>query len=63
MFSTTHGVIMLKWVLIVALVILAPTFVINLFSNGVMFVSNQGKALTTEVVKEASKTIQEANQK
>jgi hypothetical protein len=54
---------MLKWVLIVALVILAPTFVINLFSNTVMFAHNQGKALTTEVVKEASKTIQEANQK
>jgi hypothetical protein len=54
---------MLKWILVLALVILAPTFVINLFSNGVMFVSNQGKALTSEVVKEANKTIQEANQK
>lgn len=51
---------MVKWIVILAIVILAPTFVINLFSNGVMFVSNQGKALTTEVVKEASKTIQEA---
>jgi len=51
---------MVKWIFIVVLVVLAPTFVINLFSNGVMFVSNQGKALTTEVVKEASKTIQEA---
>jgi len=51
---------MVKWFVILAIVILAPTFVINLFSNGVMFVSNQGKALTTEVVKEAGKTIQEA---
>jgi len=54
---------MFKWILVLALVVLAPTFVINLFSNGVMFVSNQGKALTSEVVKEANKTIQEANQK
>ena len=51
---------MTKWILIFALVILAPTFVINLFSSGVHFVSNQGKALTSEVVKEATKTIQES---
>lgn len=51
---------MTKWIVILALVILAPTFVINTFSNGVNFVSTQGKALTGEMVKEASKTIQEA---
>jgi len=51
---------MTKWIVILALVILAPTFVINTFSSGVNFVSTQGKALTSEMVKEASKTIQEA---
>lgn len=51
---------MTKWIVILAIVILAPTFVINMFSSGVNFVSAQGKALTSEVVKEASKTIQEA---
>jgi hypothetical protein len=51
---------MAKWILILALIILAPTFVINLMSNGIMFVHNQGKALGTEVVKEATKTYNEA---
>ena len=49
---------MTKWIVILAIVILAPTFVINLFSNGVSFVSNQGKALVGEVVREGAKTIQ-----
>jgi hypothetical protein len=51
---------MIKWIIILAIVILAPTFVINLFSNGVSFVSTQGKALVSEVAKEATKTIQES---
>ena len=51
---------MTKWIVILALVILAPTFITNLFSSGVNFVSVQGKALTSEVVKEATKTISEA---
>ena len=49
---------MTKWIVILAIVILAPTFVINLFSSGVSFVSNQGKALVGEVVREGTKTIQ-----
>jgi len=49
---------MTKWIVILAIVVLAPTFVINLFSNGVSFVSNQGKALFSEVVREGTKTIQ-----
>lgn len=52
---------MMKWIIILAVVILAPTFVINVFSSGVSFVSTQGKALVTEVAKEATKTVQEAN--
>jgi hypothetical protein len=51
---------MIKWLIIIAIVILAPTFVINVFSNGVSFVSTQGKALVSEVAKEATKTVQEA---
>ena len=51
---------MIKWVVILAVVILAPTFVINMVTTGVHFVSNQGKALTTEVIKEATKTIEQA---
>lgn len=51
---------MTKWIVILAIVILAPTFVINVFSNGVTFVSTQGKALVTEVAKEATKTVQES---
>lgn len=51
---------MMKWIIILAIVILAPTFVINAFSNAVTFVSHQGKALVTEATKEASKTVQEA---
>lgn len=52
---------MTKWIVILAIVILAPTFVINVFSNGVTFVSTQGKALVTEVAKEATKTVQESS--
>ena len=51
---------MTKWIVILALVILAPTFVVNLFSSGVSFVSTQGKALVSEVAKEATKTVQES---
>ena len=51
---------MTKWIVILAIVVLAPTFVINLFTSGVNFVSTQGKALTSEVVKEATKTIEES---
>jgi len=51
---------MTKWIIVLALVILAPTFVVNVFSNGVTFVSTQGKALVSEVAKEATKTVQEA---
>jgi hypothetical protein len=51
----------MKWVIIIAIVILAPTFVINLFSTGVSFVSHQGKALVTEVAKEATNTVQDAS--
>ncbi|MEY4331517.1 MAG: hypothetical protein RLZZ196_255 [Bacteroidota bacterium] len=52
---------MTKWIVILAIVILAPTFVINVMSNGVHFVSNQGKSLVSEVAKEATKTVQEAS--
>jgi hypothetical protein len=51
----------MKWVIIIAIVILAPTFVINLFSTGVSFVSHQGKALVTEVAKEATNTVKDAS--
>jgi hypothetical protein len=51
---------MTKWIIVLAVVILAPTFVVNVFSNGVTFVSTQGKALVSEVAKEATKTVQEA---
>lgn len=51
---------MIKWIVILAVVILAPTFVINTVATGVNFVSTQGKALTSEVVKEATKTIEQA---
>jgi len=53
---------MTKWIIIIALVILAPTFVINTVTTGVNFVSNQGKALTSEVVKEATKTIEQSKE-
>lgn len=49
---------MTKWIVIIAVIILAPTFVINMVTAGVNFVSTQGKALTSEVVKEATKTIE-----
>jgi hypothetical protein len=52
---------MTKWIVILAVVILAPTFVINALSNGVTFVSAQGKALVSEMAKEATKTVQEAS--
>jgi hypothetical protein len=51
---------MTKWFVIIALVLLAPKFVNDTFTSGVNFVSTQGKALTSEVVKEATKTINEA---
>jgi len=51
---------MTKWIFIIAIVILAPTFVINVFSIGVSFVSSQGKALVSEVAREATKTVQES---
>jgi hypothetical protein len=51
---------MTKWIVILAVVILAPSFAINAFSSGVNFVSTQGKALVSEVAKEATKTINEA---
>ena len=50
----------MKWIVVVALVILAPTFVINVVGSTVSFVSTQGKALVGEVAKEATKTVQEA---
>lgn len=52
---------MTKWIVILAIVILAPTFVVNVFSNGVNFVSTQGKALVSEIAKEATKTVQESS--
>jgi hypothetical protein len=52
---------MAKWLIVLAIIILAPTFVINAMTNGVNFVSSQGKALFSEVAKEAAKTVQEAN--
>jgi hypothetical protein len=51
---------MTKWIVILALVILAPSFVTGVFTSSVNFVSTQGRALTSEVVKEATKTINEA---
>ena len=51
---------MTKWIALVALVILAPTFVTNTFSSTVNFFSTQGKALVSEVAKEATKTFNEA---
>ena len=51
---------MTKWIIVLALVILAPMFVINTLTNGVLFVSTQGKALVSEMAKEATKTVQEA---
>jgi hypothetical protein len=53
---------MSKWILIGAIIVLAPTFVINTFASFVTFASNQGKSLVTEVAKEASKTVQEVSQ-
>jgi hypothetical protein len=52
---------MIKLITIIAIVILAPTFVINMFSGAVSFVSIQGKALVSEVAKEATKTVQESS--
>ena len=51
----------MKWIIILAIVILAPTFVINMFSSGVTFVSTQGKAAVSEMAKEATKTVQESS--
>jgi hypothetical protein len=50
----------MKWIIILAIVILAPMFVINALSKGVLFVSDQGKALVSEMAKEATKTVQDA---
>jgi hypothetical protein len=52
---------MTKWIVVLAIVVLAPTFVVNLFASGVSFVSTQGKALVSEVAKEATKTVQESS--
>jgi hypothetical protein len=51
---------MVKWIIGLGVVVLAPAFVINVFSNSVSFVSTQGKALVSEIAKEATKTIQES---
>jgi hypothetical protein len=51
---------MVKWIIILSVIILAPAFVINVFSNTVSFVSTQGKALVSEMAKEATKTVQES---
>lgn len=51
---------MTKWIVILAIVVLAPTFVINMFTSGVSFVSTQGQALVSEMAKEATKTVQES---
>jgi len=51
-----------KWIFVGAIVVLAPTFVINTFSTFVNFASNQGKALVSEMAKEATKTVQEASE-
>jgi hypothetical protein len=53
---------MSKWIFIGAIVVLAPTFVINTFSSFVKFTSNQGKALVSEMAKEATKTVQEVSE-
>jgi hypothetical protein len=59
-FLSTKLEFIMKWIIFLAVLILAPTFVTNLFSSGVTFVSTQGKALVAEVVKEGAKTVQEA---
>ncbi len=51
---------MFKWIVILALIMLAPIYVKTAFGTGVDFVSTQGRALVGEVVKEATKTINEA---
>jgi hypothetical protein len=51
---------MMKWIFILAVIVLAPTFVVNVFSSGVAFVSTQGKALVSEVASEATRTVKEA---
>jgi hypothetical protein len=51
---------MFKWIVILAIVILAPTVVINAFSSCVAFVSSQGRALVSDVAKESTKTFKEA---
>lgn len=51
---------MMKWVIILAVIVLAPTFVTNVFSSGVSFVSAQGKALFSEVAKEATNTMKDS---
>ena len=53
---------MSKWIFIGAIVVLAPTFVINTFSSFVKFTSSQGKALVSEMAKEATKTVQEVSE-
>jgi hypothetical protein len=52
---------MTKWIVILAIIILAPTFVTNSFSTLVHFTSEQGKALVAEMAKEATKTVQESS--
>jgi len=53
---------MSNWILIIAVVILAPTFIISTFSNGVNFISTQGKELVKTLVKEGVNTFQEMSQ-
>lgn len=53
---------MTKWLVALVIVILAPTFVINLFTNGVNFISTQSKVFTSEVIKEATKTIERSKE-
>jgi hypothetical protein len=53
---------MTKWIIVAVVVILAPTFVTNVFTNSVNFVSNQGRALFTEIAKEASETVKNQSQ-
>ena len=51
---------MAKWIIIVALCILAPTFLINMVSKGVSFVHDTGSALVKEVGTEAVKSFKES---
>jgi hypothetical protein len=52
---------MTKYIVIAALCILAPTFLINMFSKGVAFVHDTGSALVKEVGTEAVKSFKESS--